>query len=347
MEVTTCGVFSNPRWDWKTREEEVRSYLKKVIPLKDNQNFGPWHIWPCFANNICLGYLAVYSEDKLTDRKKLMIKQLTTLLTMKWFERYNAHQKSLLRLWTDLIADPSSHYKSFSEALLKKGIVVDKGLRILVLTTQQGKSNQNEIRELLGWSAQIRCIIPRLLQIEVSNDEVVMLVNITESEEFEFRTWIQSIEQSPTKCHECSLAIGPCVFDLRKIPESYKIANNCIKISRLYQDRPIINYDDMLPELSMIDGIASMATSLFMDKFLKKFDEMHSDHSLLETAKYVSRLDDIDEVAKILHIHQNTVRYRIRRIQEITGMNLYSYNERNIFSQAIFYKEMRNLLKIN
>lgn len=129
------------------------------------------------------------------------------------------------------------------------------------------------------------------------------------------------------------------------ILESYKIARNCLALWQDAPSSPILRYDEMLAELAMIDGVGSMSASLLIDRVLGEFNETGSLNSLYETAVIISKMNDINEAALQLHVHPNTIRYRLRRILEIAGMNLSSPRDCRIFSRAVFFKEMRDVLK--
>ncbi len=345
LELVTCSSFNNPGWDWKARAEELKSILKTAVPLKDDTVLGPWKIWPCLANNICLGYLAVYSEDDLPNRNILMIKQLNTILSMKWFERHSAHQDSLLQMWSGLLDDPRSQNKELAEMLAKKGIFAEKGIQTFILGVKDEEAEKTDAASLQSFASRLRYAMPRHLQIEISPRELVMLVSSSGSEKAENPAWLPTVETMLTLHPEYVMAMGPAVFNLCDIPESYKIARNCVAVCRDALSRSVFRYDDALAELAMIDGVSSMAASLLIDRVLAEFNEAGPLHPLLETAVHISKTNDINEAADRLHVHPNTIRYRVRRIQEITGMNLFSPQDCRVFSQAVFCKEMRDAVK--
>lgn len=60
---------------------------------------------------------------------------------------------------------------------------------------------------------------------------------------------------------------------------------------------------------------------------VKAYDEEH-DTELIETLKTYMECDgDINEVAGVLHVHKHTVRYRLRRVTELTGLDVTRFRD--------------------
>ena len=74
---------------------------------------------------------------------------------------------------------------------------------------------------------------------------------------------------------------------------------------------------DLLPERAL-DGDAEAIASLIDDIYLRLRAE---DPTLLETvAAYLERSGSLEGAARELFVHPNTVRYRLRRVADVTGL---------------------------
>ena len=72
---------------------------------------------------------------------------------------------------------------------------------------------------------------------------------------------------------------------------------------------------DVLPERALI-GDQSAITQLIE----QVHDRLTAEPALLETATaYLERTSSLEATARALFVHPNTVRYRLRRIAEVTG----------------------------
>ena len=82
------------------------------------------------------------------------------------------------------------------------------------------------------------------------------------------------------------------------------------------------------------------------DAFAKLAEKGQNAH-LAETAlAYIRQNGDIKEICDCLHIHRNSIPYRLRRIQEICGKNLMDYYDMmHLYASYICYmsKKLGNL----
>ena len=85
-----------------------------------------------------------------------------------------------------------------------------------------------------------------------------------------------------------------------------------------------------MPDLSELRG--------FADEVLGKLsaDPSGQSQAYLETlACYFRENASPQRAARVLHVHPNTVSYRIHRVEEITGLDLGSYRERLMAQVAL------------
>ena len=68
---------------------------------------------------------------------------------------------------------------------------------------------------------------------------------------------------------------------------------------------------------------------------LKEYDSKYH-YNLLGTLDAIFNTQTLEEAAKKLFIHINTIYYRIKKIEEITGKNLNVYTDRYLLMQASF-----------
>ena len=74
---------------------------------------------------------------------------------------------------------------------------------------------------------------------------------------------------------------------------------------------------------------------------LEEYDREHGGE-LVQTLEEMLKYPTITETAQVLHVHRNTLLYRIQRIQEITNMNLDDGDNRLIFHLAL---KMRDVIR--
>jgi PucR family transcriptional regulator, purine catabolism regulatory protein len=124
---------------------------------------------------------------------------------------------------------------------------------------------------------------------------------------------------------------GPC-RDPREIARSYQEAHRTLEtLRRLGQAGTVTAFGDLgiyrlllqVPDLaelrSFADDVLGALTQADRDR--------HADY-LATLACYLRENSSPQRAARFLHVHPNTVAYRVRRIEEITGLSLDSYRDR-------------------
>ncbi|WP_461030908.1 PucR family transcriptional regulator, partial [Streptomyces sparsus] len=79
--------------------------------------------------------------------------------------------------------------------------------------------------------------------------------------------------------------------------------------------RPVLA-DDLLPERAMAGD--PVARDLLVEEIYRPLEEAGS--ALLETLSvYLEQASSLEGAARMLFVHPNTVRYRLRRVTDVTG----------------------------
>ena len=113
------------------------------------------------------------------------------------------------------------------------------------------------------------------------------------------------------------VVIGPVVADLLGAGESAAAAVAGLRSAPAWPDapRPVLA-DDLLPERAL-SGDELARTRLVQDVYLPL---LSTGTALVETlAAYLEQTPSLEATARALFVHPNTVRYRLRRVAEVTG----------------------------
>ena len=110
---------------------------------------------------------------------------------------------------------------------------------------------------------------------------------------------------------------GPVVGDLLSATRSAQAASAGLKACAAWPDapRPVLA-DDLLPERAMAGD--PVARDLLVEEVYRPLEEAGS--ALLETLSvYLEQASSLEGAARLLFVHPNTVRYRLRQITDVTG----------------------------
>lgn len=136
-----------------------------------------------------------------------------------------------------------------------------------------------------------------------------------------------------------TVGIGGTCRDPAEIARSYGQARRTIDaVIRLGRQGQIVAFEDLgihrlLLQVPDLAELRSFAAEILGE--LDRHDPQRGAELLTTLACYFRENNSPQRTAKALHLHPNTVAYRIRRIQEITGLRLDTYRDRLMAQVAI------------
>lgn len=129
---------------------------------------------------------------------------------------------------------------------------------------------------------------------------------------------------------------GSCgtIYDtFEKVEKSYKEALTVLPIKERfteetksiynYQELGIYQFFDLLLEKRQNDRFENYSL-----KMLEEYDQKHKSNLVETLETYLNKDNNINTAAKELHIHTNTLNYRLKRISEIGKINLHDPNQK-------------------
>jgi DNA-binding PucR family transcriptional regulator len=113
------------------------------------------------------------------------------------------------------------------------------------------------------------------------------------------------------------VVVGPAVKDLRSASASARAALAGLRAVSAWPDAPSpVSADELLPERAL-DGDADAAIALATEVYEPL---LAGGTALLDTlTTYLEQGSSLEATARMLFVHPNTVRYRLRRVAELTG----------------------------
>ncbi|SET28454.1 carbohydrate diacid regulator [Oceanobacillus limi] len=198
------------------------------------------------------------------------------------------------------------------------------------------KVKNYQLQELINWlelhltSTIVRWGNNRLLMItkEVARNSKQYLKTKLEK----FQTYANS-QLSLT----IAIGIGPVVKD-KVIKPSYQKAEKAIRVARNADD--INFFEDLLLEICLDDIDAELKQSL-IQQILKP---LQPEADLLQTLiSYLHHDLHIKKTAANLHIHINTLHYRLKRIEQLTNLNPKETYSITTFYTALYFLDKKTI----
>ncbi len=115
------------------------------------------------------------------------------------------------------------------------------------------------------------------------------------------------------------VVVGPIQPDLASSPASAAAALSGLRAAAAWSEAPRpVHADDLLPERTL-DGDSDARAHLLAEIYTPL---VQAGRELLETLRaYLEQSGSIEGAARLLFVHPNTVRYRLRRVSDVTGVS--------------------------
>jgi purine catabolism regulator len=213
---------------------------------------------------------------------------------------------------------------------------------------ERSEAAAQDVKERLHWSVDEFMARHDLLGISASrSDSVVVLVQPGKTDAKEIIRLAGELQAGIAEMlPEISVSVGigrphRQLIDLR---QSYYEASYAIKIRKLKgEPRVIASFDD-LGSYGLLLGLQdTLSLEVFYDSVLGKlqdYDEQNSSDLVKSLACFLEANGHWGDAAEKLYVHRHTLRYRMKRVEEITGRDLNQSQDRMEFWLALKAKEL-------
>ena len=114
------------------------------------------------------------------------------------------------------------------------------------------------------------------------------------------------------------VSIGSKYIELEDAHTSYMYAKNALKVGKiLYPEQNIYDYEELLLPIHLSYFSMPDNQLLHYYKMLSEYDKNKELQITLDT--YIEENGNLNQTAKKLYIHRNTLSYRLQKIDEVTG----------------------------
>ena len=293
------------------------------------------HIFDCYAHNFLIGTFVVVQEGTLSEKKRLMSQQTASFLAIKLWDKYESTKKLLNRFWEDIKSGTYFSQEGYEELFKRFDFTVREDFIVILIAKNE---NSREIYNFLKYRFGEKLFV----------DEEAGKVGICHSADFSaiqenLEKFIEKFEKPTT------VIITPKFTNAKHIKKYYELALETAEVLMRLDMHGIHNAQDWLsinllcrcrntPEYEMIyENIVSP---------LVQYDEKNQ-CNLLETLSMTLTSDGLERIAKRLHIHINTLRYRLKKVEEITHMNYFHSRDRYLLLIGVLIVKIEGVGKEN
>ncbi|MDO5115511.1 MAG: sugar diacid recognition domain-containing protein [Synergistaceae bacterium] len=190
---------------------------------------------------------------------------------------------------------------------------------------------------------------PQALIASVSRDRFAIICPYEHSDDERLMEEAEAAAERANDIHrklkeasiETLIAIGRPARDIYELPMSYKNAWDVVKIAdRLTLPPGVYSFRALLLE-EMLLSVKPCFPLRFLDKKLEALRGDNDANELAETFKvYCESLFSKHLAAERLHLHRNTLSYRLRKIEERLGISMLDFRQLMACYMALHIKEL-------
>jgi DNA-binding PucR family transcriptional regulator len=284
-----------------------------------------------------LGVLIIVSRHKMDDLDIAALEHACTVISLELVKEqavFDTQQRLRGELASKLFSG------QMDETLLRKAknLHLDPNRDYVTLAIDFGNSHklkisgENLLRNFLQAAQRIFLNHnPNGMAVKIENQIVVLLSYDQKQTSSAIVTHLKSLARSylkeiSTKYNiQPSIGIGRIKHGLNYVHHSFKEATNCIKFMKTYRfDDKILSYTDLgvqrfilqNSEEELVDFIYEVLGSLI------EYEKSRKGDLLMTLFVYLEQNQNTKKAADALHIHTNTLNYRLKRIEEILAIDL-------------------------
>ncbi len=227
----------------------------------------------------------------------------------------------------NVILERRDELDEISTTIKKSGIDISAGLRAAVVLL-----DFNEMQSLPdadAYAARLKSFFRRLKirnLTSIYEDRIVAIFNDKDLEKF-VAAFSRSNETLDTlKASYPFIAIGILAGSIKELKKSLKTAQAAGKIAKKLRLRqPLIIYDSIRHYDLILNNIDEQSANELIDSTLAgliDYDNKHNSELLDTLIAFFENNRNKVKTAESLHIHLNTLKYRLKKIQELLGSDI-------------------------
>jgi DNA-binding PucR family transcriptional regulator len=253
--------------------------------------------------------------------ERMAIEHAATVLAMR-VARMRTWGETDTRLRINLVLDIIAGTGADRPAVLSRaqtlGYDLGRAHRVVVVNGRHGDDEVNGFFDAVSRAA--RAVMVGSLLAPRLNDVVVL----ADPE----APWEQFRQHVVAELHggHCQVGVGGRCTELDEFPRSYQEAQLALRIQiTAGGDRHVTLFDDLGVYKVLATANDMSALERFVGDWLGpliRYDSVHSSQLVLTLTEYLDSGGKYDASARVLSVHRSTLKYRLRRIREVSGHDL-------------------------
>ncbi|HWL22936.1 MAG TPA: sugar diacid recognition domain-containing protein [Ureibacillus sp.] len=270
-------------------------------------------VMPLIIEDTPIGVIGVTGKPSEIEKYGKLVQRITELFVEDFLARQEKERDA--RMFEFFLLDLLNgriEKEILAQRVELMKIETDVYNRIIILKVDR-RFEYNEIEFL----SSIQTIHPKLRITQWSFDKVIMLVPNVPREQLEKGLW--TLKRKIEKRYKTKVYIGVGNSEeFYSLHESY--AKATIALTTAITDEIEVVFEEDLTIDLLLSDIDETKIQNFIDRTIKPI--IFDDELLLNLEMWLSSNGSLQEIANDLHIHKNTLKYRLKKIEKLLEVDL-------------------------
>ena len=326
----TCGLPGTRKQDFVDWVNIIKNRLAEGVDTSAGHIVENLHIFDCYARGRQIGMLVVVCDGDLPEKIRLMCQQAASFISIKMWDQYETNKKALAKFWQEVKDGTIIDADEIAEGLARFGVNNQNNYGVVLVSKH---SNATEIYQYLKNNIDESIFI----------DEDKCIVLLCQQKEFAYFQ-DKLAEYIKTLPNKTLVVVNAEIVTSDAISKHYALAEHSLEV---FKRRNIygIHYAESCTPFSIILRARNTPEYDYLcDKILfplLRYDKIYQSN-LMDTLSCTLMADSLECTAKELNIHINTLRYRLKKVYEITGKDYFKRRDRYFLHMVASIQELEN-----
>ncbi|MHC1717826.1 MAG: PucR family transcriptional regulator [Acidaminococcaceae bacterium] len=329
--VASWSMPGAKKQDFEVWMNHLKSRLADGVDTAAGHIVDNLHVFDCYARGRLIGMLVVVYAGNLPEKYRLMCQQAASFISIKLWDQYETNKKALLKIWQEILSGEMTDEGEITDSLLRFGLSGNQSYKIVLISKQS--SNATEIYQYLKNNINE--------SIFIDEDKNIVLL----CHQKEFSALQTKLAEYIKKLSHKTLIVGtPEITNIGDLKKYYELAENAVEGFKRLNMFGINSAESIIPYSIVLKARNTPECDYLRDKLLfplLRYDRVYQSN-LVETLCCTLMTDSLEHTAKKLNIHINTLRYRLRKVHEITGKNYFKRRDRIYLLMVASIQQLEN-----
>lgn len=334
--------------DYPDTQEAIDQFLQQREAY--NETFfqsGDTFIFPCFVQEEMPAAFCIVVRDPAADLVVPLSQAIVSGISVKFMEQNlenQARRGIVSATLDDILFSGKSSHKMAAERLEFLNFVPQKNFLIILLSRPVSAQKRSWFYTIESIQRVFAAEFPSAISFKRGNEYILLVSYNSDALTARLKSVLEQCQDTliHMECERFDLGCSTPVTDLSKMSTCYLQAKKAVQFGRILDPSGrVYLYDDYF-ELGLIScGIGSGESGIFFERIINPILEYDRQFKtdLWPTLEASFSNDKLEQIAGELYIHISTLRYRLQKVESLTGYSFFnSHDKLTLYLAFLLYK---------